>query len=637
MAPVVAGVRSRSEHMMGSDLIRLGPRGRRVVALVMTAIAMLFVVPIQMRLDEMSGHSIGFMVSIAVIVAAASLGGLVAGLLATTLGAVLQAMFFLEPIGQVRVGDPGDLFRLVVFGGVGVLISWLAWLRVSAETNAQAARASALAERDRAEVIVRRLRALQTLSTELVGAIDTNQITALVLEHGMAALQADGAAVFMIEPDGRSIVPLRSHGTVPDATRAGGRLSIEVALPAAEVANTGEPVFIELPERYLERYGATLTEQGLTARPISVAVVPLSAGAFRFGSLAFVWDGPHQLAHDRQLFIGALGRLAAAAIDRGRLFDAESAARRVSEDGQRRLDLLAKVGRVLGMTLDYETTLHRLSSIALPLLGAVGIVDILEGGSIRRLVATTREDLADAAAALEASEVDLDEPSPVAEVLRNADAEPLVLDRAAIRASRRTASQAKALDAINPFWALVVPIRVLDRTIGTLSLLRQEDRRFDTAEISVAQELGSRAGRALENARLHAEVARLADREIGHAAELEAVLAAIGEGILVADANGVIRSSNAAAVRLLGGRVITVSEVRDRLVSADDGHPVSLEGESLEYQLVGHPDRWVEVTAYPIPGARDASLTSSVIVCRDVTAFRQGQALREAFLGPSVP
>jgi signal transduction histidine kinase len=163
--------------------------------------------------------------------------------------------------------------------------------------------------------------------------------------------------------------------------------------------------------------------------------------------------------------------------------------------------------------------------------------------------------------------------------------------------------------------------------------LRQEDRRFDSAEVAVAQELGSRAGRALENARLHAEVARLADREIGHAAELEAVLAAIGEGILVADPNGVIRSSNAAAVRLLGGRVITVSEVRDRLVSPDDGHPVSLEGESLEYQLVGHPDRWVEVTAYPIPGARDASLTSSVIVCRDVTAFRQGQALREAFLG----
>jgi signal transduction histidine kinase len=163
--------------------------------------------------------------------------------------------------------------------------------------------------------------------------------------------------------------------------------------------------------------------------------------------------------------------------------------------------------------------------------------------------------------------------------------------------------------------------------------MRRGDRPYDADEVGVAEQLGDRAGRALENARLHGEVGLLADRERRHAAELEAAIGALGEGILVTNPDGSIRMANEAAVRLLGRTVATVEELLDHLLDPDDRRPRSLDRGPAEYRLVGRPPAWIEVTSYPVAEAAGLDSPSTVIVCRDVTAFRQGQALREAFLG----
>ena len=115
----------------------------------------------------------------------------------------------------------------------------------------------------------------------------------------------------------------------------------------------------------------------------------------------------------------------------------------------------------------------------------------------------------------------------------------------------------------------------------------------------VAEQLGDRAGRALDNARLHGEVALLADRERRHAAELEAAIGALGEGILVTNPDGSIRMANDAAPRLLGGPVASVDELLDRMLDADDRRPVALERGPAEYRLIGRPPAWIEVIGLP--------------------------------------
>ena len=95
----------------------------------------------------------------------------------------------------------------------------------------------------------------------------------------------------------------------------------------------------------------------------------------------------------------------------------------------------------------------------------------------------------------------------------------------------------------------------------------------------------------------------------------------------------VYKMANEAAGRLLGRPVLSVDEVLDRLLDTDDRRPAGLERGPAEYRLVGRPAAWIELTSYPVAEAEGRPAPSSVIVIRDVTAFRQGQALREAFLG----
>ena len=467
----------------------------------------------------------------------------------------------------------------------------------------------------------RRLEALQTLATELAGALTTAQITDLLMARGIAALRADGAAVFLIEPGEQALMAIDWRGHSDSRARQFARLPLDTPMPATDVARTGEPVFIQDPVTYNDRYGSTFAQLGVTPQLRAVAAVPLEVDGRRFGVLGFTWNHPHPLAPDRQAFIAALARLGASAMERGRLFDAERAALHRAEATQRRLDLLAEAGRELGMSLDYEEIVDRLARLALPLMGDVCIVDVLADGGARRHVATADPALRAAAAPLEGGLTDLVGETAIARVVREGTSGVFAIDEEALASSLRFR------------WGLGVPIRVHDEATGALVFLRLEDRPYDLDEVLVAEQLGDRAGRALENARMHGAVGMLADRERRHAAELEAAIGALGEGILVTDPDGSIRTLNPAAIRLLGGPVSSVNELLGRLLDPDDRQPTSLDRGPAEYRLIGRPPAWIEVTMYPVAEAAILASPSTVIVCRDVTAFRQGQALREAFLG----
>jgi GAF domain-containing protein/two-component sensor histidine kinase len=607
------------------------PAARRAAGILVAAAAAVAIVPVKLAVNGAIGQDIGFIPAIAAVVLAAWLGGFVPGIVATAVGMVAEAVVFMEPRGSLALD--GDRLRLVLFGLTGVLASWLAWLRTRAETQARAAGEDANRARDRADLNARRVGALQGLARELAGAATTEQITDAILNHGMTALRAGGGAVFTLDAGGAVLTAVAWRGYDPERAAAMRRLPLTTPMPATDTARTGEPVFIEDPAAYAQRYGEVVARHGVAVLPRAVAVVPLEVEGRRFGVLGFTWDHPHELGVDRRAFIAAIARLGAAAMDRARLFDAEREALRAAAATQRRLDLLAEAGRVLGITLDYETTLRRLAGLALPLLGDVGIVDVLDEAGGRRLVTTRDAALAGPAAVIESHPLDPDGHGPIADVVRSGRAGVIAIDEQTVAAASRSVDHASALAAIGARWALVAPLRALGRTIGAIAFLRLEDRMYDAEEVALAEELGDRAGRALENARLHSEIGRLAERERRRAAELEAVVGTIREGILVADADGTIRSSNAAAIRLLGGPAGTTAALLGRLRDAAGGEPDALPDSPVEYRLAQRPTSWVEVTSYPVVGPRGGASPSRVVVFRDVTAFRQGQALREAFLG----
>jgi GAF domain-containing protein len=466
--------------------------------------------------------------------------------------------------------------------------------------------AEATAARDRADLNARRVGALQAMAVQVSGAATTAQIVEVGLDRGMEALRADGAVMYRLEPSTSSLAVVSWRGGGAGESAPVDHLPLDVAHPVTDAARLGDPVFIEHPEALARRYPPDGGPPGQPA-VAAIAVVPLEVEDGRTGALAFTWDRPHELPPDRQAFIAAMGRLVSGAMERARLLEGERAARE-------RLDLLAEAGRVLATSLDYETTLRRLAGLALPLLGDVGIVDVLEGEGVRRLVTTSSPELARPAAVIEAHPLDLAQSGPMASVLRGGNPGVFEIDDTAIDAASRSPEHAAALRSLGARWALVTPLRVLNRSTGVVAFLRREDRPYEPGEVEFATELGNRAGRALENARLHTQVERLAARELGRAAELEAVIASIGEGIVVADPAGAIAFLNAAATRLLGGPVATLDDLLGRLLDANGDRPTALAPDPTEYRLAGRPTAWVELAAYPVAG--DQSTRSTVVVCR---------------------
>jgi K+-sensing histidine kinase KdpD len=405
-------------------------------------LAALAVLPVKSALNGALGRDVGFLPAVAAVVVAAGLGGFLPGLVATGVSIVLEAYVFMDPGGRLDVAVESDRVRLLLFGLVGLLASTLAWLRDRAQDDSHRARAEAEVAKERTDLIVRRLSALQGLAAELAGALTRDHLTNALLSHGIASLQADGAVVFYIDPGGEHLDAIGSRGYSRAGEQAMSILPLDVRTPATDVARTGEPVFIEDPSEYAARYGPSLASHGIEVLLHSVAAVPLAIDGRNFGVLGFTWDSPHEFAEDRREFIAAIARLGAAALER----------------------------------------------------------------------------------------------------------------------------------------------------------------------------------------------ARLSSAEIAHASELEAVIGALGEGIVVIEPDGSVRSDNAAAARLLGGRVASLADLLGNLRDAGGNAPSEPPMSPTEFQLRARRDTFVEIVAYPVAGPQGTSPPTMVVVCRDTTAFRQGQGLREAFL-----
>jgi signal transduction histidine kinase len=310
-------------------------------------------------------------------------------------------------------------------------------------------------------------------------------------------------------------------------------------------------------------------------------------------------------------------------------------ARAEAEAGQRRLEVLVRVGHVLGASLDIDETLRALAAVTVPSLCDVCIVDVVRPGGVTRVVAAAPDVDQESARVLQAYPVDPESSNPIATVIRTGRSVITTLDEGVIRRVGRDDRHLAAIRAMRLERILVVPLQLRDRVIGALLMgTRSSTRGFTEADLPVAEVLGQRAAKAVENALLHQEVGRLAVIERDRAAELSSVLSAIGEGIVIFDPEGKVRSMNAAATRMLGGDVPDEAALRARL--SEPAAAPRLAGATygpLEAQLRGTSKQWLELNGYALDGRDPADAGASVVVVRDVTAFREGQRLREAFLG----
>ena len=169
-------------------------------------------------------------------------------------------------------------------------------------------------------------------------------------------------------------------------------------------------------------------------------------------------------------------------------------------------EYLARAGGVLAESLAVEPTLERIAALAVPDLADWCAVNLLgEDGRLQQ-VAVAHQDPARVALARDYNQrfpPDPDSPTGVPNVIRTGRSElypevtPEMLDPL-------PAEQRAIIDEIGLRSVLIVPMPARGRVLGAISFVMSESpRSFDTADVQLAEELGRRAGLAIDNVRLY--------------------------------------------------------------------------------------------------------------------------------------
>jgi PAS domain S-box-containing protein len=325
--------------------------------------------------------------------------------------------------------------------------------------------------------------------------------------------------------------------------------------------------------------------------------------------------------------------------ERERLLAREQAARAEAASAQRRLTFLAEASRELAASLDYELTLERVAHLAVPTIADACVVGIVDGDSLENVaVAVANPAFASVVRELVARRsTRFGDDTGIARLLRAGEA--VLIEE--VRAEHLRSYVLN--EAAHPFLlhvlksAILVPLRARDRTLGVIGLtVGVSGRQFSRDDFELAKALATRAGLAIDNARLYAAERAARQEAEASQAELEisqARLRAIFEhsldAILLADDQGCFLEANPAAGELTGysrADLLTLS-LRDlslpnpNVASDDLWQAVRREGQQRGELTIRRSDGetcLVEYTAVMniAPGLHLAIL-------RDVTAHRR--------------
>jgi len=397
------------------------------------------------------------------------------------------------------------------------------------------------AARRSAEAAAGQVHRLQSLTADLSGALSVDDVVRLVLERGLDVFGAYAGGVTALSADGAWLEQLGTFGYPSALTAPFARVATDAALPIAECARTGEPLFVASREEMAARFPEVAPRSAPETR--AWLVLPLRIDARVMGVLSLSFSRPAEYGPGEQAFFATVAQQCAQAMDRARLYEAEQRARAAADAASRRAAFLAEASRLLSASLDVEPTLAAIARAAVPGLGDWCAVDVaVDPGAgewppaVRRVV-TAHQDPARVEWARRVSEMmptDWSARTGLAKVFRTGEPEfyPVVTDQM-VAAGARDAGHLALLREIGLSSVLIVPMTASGRTVGALTLIHTESgRHFDEGDLAMALSLARRAGVAVENARLYA--AERAARAAAEAAaertrRLQALTAALSQ------------------------------------------------------------------------------------------------------------
>jgi GAF domain-containing protein len=342
------------------------------------------------------------------------------------------------------------------------------------------------------------LQLLTQVTAELVAADTLGAVMEAAVTHAAEALGAAVATLMLRDED--QLVLVGGQGLQPGVEEEWASFKLADDTPASEAARTGQPVAVPSSEE-LERRYPPLRGRGVPGR--STLCLPLGAPPANVGALGMTFDEQWLPGAPEMAFLAPFVDACAQAVRRVQAADA--AALR-----ERQLRFLADASFELGRSLDYRTTLRRVAELVVPDLADWCSVQILDAGQLVTLAVahTDPEKVAWAWELQKRFPPPQDSPTGAPAVARTGVSE-LYRDitEDLLVAGARDAEELELLHELRMRSAIVVPLTAHGRTLGVVTLIRTEHggARFGPADLAVAEDLGRRAGLAIDNAHLHSE------------------------------------------------------------------------------------------------------------------------------------
>ncbi|HEX7681520.1 MAG TPA: PAS domain-containing protein, partial [Thermoanaerobaculia bacterium] len=177
-------------------------------------------------------------------------------------------------------------------------------------------------------------------------------------------------------------------------------------------------------------------------------------------------------------------------------------ARRRAEESLR---FLARVGELVTSSLDAGTTMESAAEAALPILGELCVIDVIEGSTIRRAAARHVDpSMQDAVRLLKSYDPRTDLPYGPPASIRTSRPE-VVHELPPEEIAKRGDDEAyrDVLRRLGTQSYMTVPLIARGGTIGAITVSSRQKNRYDTADLELAQLFARRVALALENAQLH--------------------------------------------------------------------------------------------------------------------------------------
>ncbi|MDP9091882.1 MAG: SpoIIE family protein phosphatase [Actinomycetota bacterium] len=348
-----------------------------------------------------------------------------------------------------------------------------------------------------------RLQQLAHLTAQLGSAETLGSIINIVVTHAGEVIRAAVATLMLRDDDRLELVG--AHGVQPGIEDRFASFGLLDENPASEAARTGQPVVLSANDNIEGRYPALA---GTMPAGRSLVCLPLRSTAQPLGVIGLTFEASWVPGARELDFLTTFADSCAQAIRRVR---ATEQAQRTA----RQLTFLADASAELASSLNYPVTLAHVARLSVPTLADWCAVSMVGSGGALSTLAVAHVDPAKVESAWELEKrypPDPDAPTGVPNVVRTGQSELYreITDDMLVAGARDEEHLRLSRD-LDLRSALVVPLTARGRTLGAITLLRTTGSdEYGPAELAVAEDLGRRAGVAIDNSRLHSETQDIA-------------------------------------------------------------------------------------------------------------------------------